>query len=107
MERKRVNGRFAREGEDAASDGAAETKPRRKSRTRHAKLIGQAREQLVESIPAIAATLVMEARLGSVSHMKLLLHLLGIDHGGLGAPENRPVEKTLEEILMEQWAKEP
>jgi len=107
MERKRVNGRFAKEGEDAASDGAAETKPARKSRTRHAKLIGQAREKLVESIPAIAARLVTDAKQGSVSHMRLLLHLLGIDYGGLGDRENRPVEKTLEEILMEQWAKEP
>ena len=39
--------------------------------------------------------------------MKLLLQLLGLEDGALSRKEEGPKEKTLEEILMEQWRNEP
>jgi hypothetical protein len=104
MERKRVGGRFVRADE---MSGVAGRTRKTAVRSRHSRLIDQARKLLVEAIPEIAAKLVTDAKTGSVPHMKLLLQLLGLEDGGLTAKESSRREKTLEEIVMEQWHKEP
>jgi hypothetical protein len=108
MERKRVGGRFAREHNsesDQASEAAAKSPVRRRSR--HAKVIAKARRTLQEAVPEVATKLVEQAKTGNIPHMKLLLQLLGLEDGGLTPTRVGPREKTLEEVLMEQWNNEP
>ena len=70
-------------------------------------VIETARKELMEAIPRVMDALIAEARRGSVQHIKLVLQLMGLEEGGLASKDMRPKEKTLEEILMEQWEKEP
>ena len=76
-------------------------------RSRSSKEIAMARKELVESLPDVARKLVTDAKTGSIPHMKLLLHLLGLEDGGLTPKQRARREKTLEEIVMEQFRKEP
>ncbi len=62
---------------------------------------------LENALPAVVGKLADEAAKGSVSHMKLLLQLLGLEDGALSRKDEGPRERTLEEILMEQWRNEP
>jgi hypothetical protein len=70
-------------------------------------LIKWARKRLMEAIPEAAKALATGASSGSVPHIKLLLELVGLDEGELGPETECRREKTLEEIVMEQWRKEP
>jgi hypothetical protein len=70
-------------------------------------LIHSARRTLMKAVPASAEALAKGVGSGSVPHIKLLLQLVGLDEGGLCPEIVRPREKTLEEIVMEQWRKEP
>ena len=110
MTRKRVAGRFAREGEGAPADGTGRGAAGKRvyaSRSVHSLLIGRTRKRLMEAIPSIVNTLLEKAETGSVPHMKLLLELSGLDKGRLAPRQEERREKTLEEILMEQWRNEP
>ncbi len=73
----------------------------------HNARIDKARVTLEGSLQGVIEKLKDEATKGSVSHMKLLLQLLGLEDGALRRKEEGPREKTLEEILMEQWRNEP
>jgi hypothetical protein len=73
----------------------------------HAERIEKARLTLENGLQNVVAKLTDEAIKGSVSHMKLLLQLLGLEDGALSRKEEGPRERTLEEILMEQWRNEP
>ena len=90
--------------DEAAGNGMVEDEA---SSAGFVELIDRARKSLMLAIPDSADALAQEARKGSVQHIKLLLQLVGLDEGGLALKEVRPREKTLEEIVMEQWAKEP
>lgn len=72
-----------------------------------AELIDDARNNLMEGIPKAATALVVGATKGSVPHIKLLMQLVGLDDAGFAPVVVRPQEKTLEEIVMEQWNREP
>ena len=65
------------------------------------------RRTLEDAIPEVATKLAEQAKEGSVAHIKLLLQLLGLDNDGFVIAEARPQEKTLEQILLEQWHKQP
>jgi hypothetical protein len=58
-------------------------------------------------VPEVADKLVKDAKTGSVQHVKLLLQVLGLEKGGMKPRTSGPREKTLEEIIMECWEKEP
>ena len=61
------------------------------------------RNEIVNALPALVRALLLKAKDGSAAHMKLLIQL----ERDLAEPE--PDEgrgKNLEEILMEQWAKD-
>jgi hypothetical protein len=73
----------------------------------HAARVEKAAITLEGSLQAVMVKLAEEATDGSVSHMKLLLQLLGLEDGALSRKPEGPKEKTLEEILMEQWRNEP
>jgi hypothetical protein len=89
---------FSRAPDDETEDAAGQT---------HGELIQSARKSLMDAIPGSAKALADGASSGSVPHIKLLLQLVGLDDGELAPETVRPREKTLEEILMEQWRKEP
>ena len=72
-----------------------------------AELIDDARKSLIEGVPKAATALVEGAVDGSVPHIKLLMQLVGLDEAGFATVAVRPQEKTLEEIVMEQWNREP
>ncbi len=88
------------QGKDEESSG-------REENMSHAARIEKAAITLEGSLQPVIEKLTEEAKKGSVSHMKLLLQLLGLEDGALGRQEEGPREKTLEEILMEQWRNEP
>jgi hypothetical protein len=61
---------------------------------------------LAADLPDVMKTLLEHAKRGSVGHLKLLVQITGVDQQpGLREPA-KPREKNLEEILMEQWARE-
>ena len=70
-------------------------------------LIDDARRSLMKAIPGTATALAEGATSGSVPHIKLLLQLVGLDEAGFAPVVAKPQEKTLEEIVMEQWYQEP
>jgi hypothetical protein len=72
----------------------------------HAELIGAARQSLIEAVPGSAAALAGCATDGSVTHIKLLFQLVGLDGGQLASAIERPRERTREEIDMEAWNRE-
>ena len=61
------------------------------------------RNDLVNALPELMQALLEKARHGSVAHIKLLMQLER-DLAGPEPEEHRG--KNLEEILMEQWAKD-
>ena len=72
-----------------------------------ADLIDDARKSMIEGVPKAATALVERAVVGSVQHIKLLMQLVGLDEAGFAPAAVRPQEKTLEELVMEQWYREP
>lgn len=78
MERKRVGGRFVREGLDG--DGGAEAGQRRGSGAPKPKQCRTfARKKVAESLPDIVQAFVDEAKKGSIGHAKMLATLSGLD----------------------------
>ena len=72
-----------------------------------AELIEMARKSLMGAVTDSATALAEGASSGSVPHIKLLLQLVGLDEGSFAPVVVRPKEKTLEEIVMEHWYREP
>jgi hypothetical protein len=98
---------FASGSEEPALNGCDEAESGEETGSRRAAWIDRARRSLQESIPDVAAKLAEKAKEGSVAHMKLLLQLVGLEDGGFVVVEPGKREKTLEEILLEEWHKEP
>jgi hypothetical protein len=111
MEKERLGEGFVRpasgDSPGGEAGGVADGTCKTAVRSRRSKPIARARKLLVEVLPDVAEKLATDAKTGSISHMKLLLQLLGIEDGGLKPKQRSRREKTLEEILMEQWRKEP
>ena len=77
------------------------------ARSRQTRLIERARNRLLGALPDMATALAAKAKAGSAPHMRLLLQILDLYDGGLAEQQVQVKEKTLEEILMEQWNREP
>ena len=102
MARKRVNGRFVREDElpGEAGTGNLVGAPRPKN----CRLYTRAR--LAEELPAVTRTLLREAKKGSIAHLKLLVQISGLDKGSVTPEPKKHKGRNLEQILMDEWAKE-
>jgi hypothetical protein len=106
MERKRVAGRFVREGLDGdggakpAPGGSAAAAPKPKQcRT-------FTRARMAEALPEIVKTFVEEAKKGSIAHAKMLTNLGGLDKGETPAPTKRRGKSTVR-LLMEKLNRTP
>ncbi|ADW67121.1 hypothetical protein AciX9_0030 [Granulicella tundricola MP5ACTX9] len=64
-----------------------------------------ARKQFAEALPVIVSVLLDKAKSGSVSHLKLLVELSGLEKDP-DPKKMKPRGKSLEAILTEQWAKD-
>ena len=65
--------------------------------------VTEAKREIARTLPTVVRTLAEESIEGSVTHLKLYLELSGVLKGGLTVPEKPVRERTLEEILNEQW----
>ncbi len=114
--RRDANGRFAgRERDDPAGaqdvahgvaepDGVMGRSLDKAPRPRFCRVY--VRRKLAEALPGIVRVMVKKAKQGSVPHMALLLKTAGLDQRGNLIPQIVRRERTLEEILMEQWEKD-
>jgi hypothetical protein len=113
VERKRVAGRFVRQGLDgdggvqgagekaAGADGAAVKGPRPKfCRT-------FTRARMAEALPEIVERFVEEAKKGSIAHAKMLANLGGLDKGEVPETTKRRRGKSAVEKLLEKMTREP
>ena len=112
MERKRVAGRFVRQGldgdsgvkkaesKDAEVGGSAAKRPR----PQFCRTFTRAR--VAEALPEIVERFVEEAKNGSIAHAKMLANLGGLDKGEMpGATKRRG--KSAVGKLLEKMAREP
>jgi len=102
MERKRVAGRFVREGLDGAAPGAKRSEvaaPRPKACRTYT------RARVAEALPEILTTFVEEAKKGSIAHAKMLTNLGGLDKGEMPEAKKRR-GKTVVGALLERLARE-
>jgi len=111
VERKRVAGRFVRQGLDGdggvqgagnkdAGVGAAAQAPRPKfCRT-------FTRARVAEALPEIVERFVEEAKKGSIAHTKMLANLGGLDKGEMPEATKRR-GKSVVGKLLEKMAREP
>jgi hypothetical protein len=105
MERKRVAGRFVREGLDGNSE-AQRTENKGVGgapRPKHCRTFTRAK--VAEALPAIVERFVEEAKKGSIAHAKMLTTLGGLDKGDAPAAKKRrgksAVGKLLEKMMQE------
>jgi hypothetical protein len=68
--------------------------------------VAEAKSIIAAALPAVSRTLAEQATAGSVNHLKLFLEIAGLLKGGLAVPEEIRQEKTLEDLLNEQWEKD-
>ena len=107
MERKRVAGRFVRQGLDG--DGGAKTEGKTAAvgappRPMFCRTYTRAR--VVAALPEIVERFVKEAKNGSIAHTKMLANLGGLDKSE--APqEKRRRGKSVVGLLLEDLAREP
>jgi hypothetical protein len=105
MERKRVAGRFVRQGLDgdngiqSGENKGAGGAPRPK----HCRTFTRAR--VAEALPEIVDRFVEEAKKGSIAHAKMLTTLGGLDKVEAPAEKKRrgksPVAKLIEKMMQE------
>jgi hypothetical protein len=110
MERKRVAGRFVREGldGDGGAQPAANKGAGRAPRPKQCKTFTRAK--VAEALPEIVKTFVEEAKKGSIAHAKMLTTLGGLDKSEAPALEKKrrgksTVGKLLEKMMQEQVKK--
>lgn len=106
MERKRVAGRFVREGLDGdggAQQGVATAKAPRPKQCRTF-----TRERVAEALPEIVKMFVEEAKKGSIAHAKMLTTLGGLDRvdKGEALEEKKQRGKSSVRRLVEKMARE-
>lgn len=106
MERKRVNGRFVREGLDGEDVIEPETKKGavKAPRPKQCRTFTQAR--VAEALPEIVRTFVEEAKKGSIAHTKMLTALGGLDKVETAAVKKRR-GKSVVTKLFEKMMQEP
>lgn len=101
MERKRVNGRFVREGLDG--DGGAKPKPKESGvvapRPRYCRTFTRAR--IAEALPDIVETFTEKAKEGSIAHAKVLIKIGGLDTGDVTPKATKRRGKSVVRLLLE------
>jgi hypothetical protein len=111
MDRKRVAGRFVRQGLDGdggAKDGGAKAEGKKAAvgapRPKSCRTFTRAR--VAEALPEIVERFVEEAKNGSIAHAKLLANLGGLDKGE--APQEKKRRgKSVVRLLLDDLAREP
>ena len=66
----------------------------------------EARRRVAEALPEVISTLATRAKDGDAASLKLFLEVSGVLKGGLAPAARERREKTLEEILFEQWERD-
>ena len=102
-----MDGRFVKDGETpeeretrtAVAAGALAGAPR----PRQCRAF--VRKRMAERMPEMVEMLMQQANRGSLGHLKILVALAGLDKGEVTPPVKRR-EKSLETVLLEQWAKD-
>ena len=106
MERKRVAGRFIREGLDG--DGGAQAIEKKgvggAPKPKHCRTFTRAK--VAEALPEIVDRFVEEAKKGSIAHTKMLANLGGLDKGD--APQEKKRRgKSVVRKLLDDLGREP
>ena len=115
MERKRVAGRFVRQGLDGDSgvqgsakkdtgEGGAGGAGSKGPRPKFCRTFTRAR--VAEALPEIVERFVEEAKKGSIAHAKMLANLGGLDKGEMPA-ESKRRGKSVVGQLLDKMAREP
>ena len=65
------------------------------------------RERLAAALPEIADSLIKAAIGGKIAELKMLLEMSGLNEKDLAPDPLKRRGKTLEEMLMDDWRKEP
>ena len=106
MERKRVAGRFVREGLDG--DGGSKQDGNKglggSPRPKHCRTFTRAK--VAEALPEIVERFVEEAKKGSIAHAKMLTTLGGLDKSELPVEQKRRGKSAVGK-LIEKMMKEP
>ena len=106
MDRKRVAGRFVRQGLDG--DGGAKVEGKRAAvgapRPKQCRTFTRAR--VAEALPEIVERFVEEAKKGSIAHAKMLTTLGGLDKSELPVEQKRRGKSAVGK-LIEKMMKEP
>ena len=106
MDRKRVAGRFVRQGLDGDGGAKAEEKKAAVGAPRPKSCRTFTRARVAEALPEIVERFVEEAKKGSIAHAKMLANLGGLDKGEI--PERKPRRrKSVVGRLLENLAKQP
>jgi hypothetical protein len=105
MERKRVAGRFVRQGLDGDGGARAEGKKAAVGAPRPMLCRTFTRARVAEALPEIVERFVEEAKKGSIAHAKMLTNLGGLDKGE--APQEKKRRgKSVVGLLLEDLARE-
>jgi hypothetical protein len=107
VERKRVAGRFVREGLDG--DGGIQTAEKKASaagapRPKYCRTFTRAK--VAEALPDIVGKFVEEAKKGSIAHTKMLANLGGLDKGEIPERKQRRGKSAVGRLL-ESLVKQP
>jgi hypothetical protein len=106
MERKRVAGRYVRQGLDGDGGARVEEKKAAVGAPRPKQCRTFTRARVAEALPEIVKAFVEEAKNGSIAHAKMLATLGGLDKGE--APqEKRHRGKSAVTLLLEEMARTP
>jgi hypothetical protein len=87
MDRKRVAGRFVRQGLDGDGGAKVEGKKAAVGAPRPKQCRTFTRARVAEALPEIVKAFVEEAKKGSIAHTKMLANLGGLDKGD--APQEK------------------
>jgi hypothetical protein len=107
VERKRVAGRFVRQGLDGVSGTQPmESKVSAAASPKPANCRTFTRARVAEALPDIVGKFVEEAKKGSIAHAKMLANLGGLDKGEIPERKKRR-RKSVVGRLLESLAKQP
>jgi hypothetical protein len=105
MARNRIKGRFVQSNTDEPEETHEQAPKTRKGLRGLKHCQSFSRREFSEALPEIVAAMLERARTGSVSHLAILLQLTGLDKEVI-PPKGPKKRKGLEQILMEQWARD-
>jgi hypothetical protein len=106
MDRKRVAGRFVRQGLDGDGGAKVEGKTVAVGAPRPKQCRTFTRARVAEALPEIVKAFVDEAKKGSIPHTKMLANLGGLDKGE--APQEKKRRgKSVVRKLLDDLAREP